>query len=780
MTCTWLPTLAAVLLLAEGPSAQEHPLRAVQREKASAAVLETSTLRLEIGQDGMLRRLTAKPEGIEYCVADPPCPVAVVYRGGRMVSSGKGEFAAVTGRWVYQGGTQFAATRVSLQGDHLAFELLAVAGEAIDRIEFLRLGVRRLPSLGHWVNVACDDRFGVCLCAGNLQTDIEMLPEERRVLMMAAAEAAVGFRGATAVMFGCREPRTGFLDAMAKVEDDFHLPSGATFRRSPLQKLSYLWATRPTPQNIDQYIRWAKLGGFRVLLLSYTAFSKSAGHFPWNEQYPNGIADLKQVTGAIRAAGLHAGLHIHYSKTRKGDPYTTPVPDERLRQARRFTLAAPVDDTVRTITVREDPSGSTLDKGRRILKLGKELIAYQNYTAQAPYQFTGCERGHLQTTAAPHPAGDNVGLLDVDTWDIFIRFDQNTNIQDEVARRIADIYRQTGPYAMVYFDGAEDVHEPFWHHVAGAQYRVFRLLDPPPPVCEAAQYTHFSWHMISRSNAYDVVAAPDGMKDFCRLMPCPTAAARVMDFSRVQFGWLGRFGSSPAGYAGPDVFEYVASRAAAWDCPIALHASLQELQSNPRAEDCLATIKTWEDARVGNHLSGDDRQRLRNVAPEDAQYVPCFVQRVTYENCRENRNLTESQRRILADRREHHLFVNEQGRYELAEIEEVPDVAHGAVKAFLFRRAVQPEDTCVIAWAVEGQLTLRLPSGRLRAMRPFGTPLPCASGDGFTEVLVGPRTYLVLPKTDNPTARQLLRQAPFRSVLNQPRSWPMLTVLCWC
>ena len=201
---------------------------------------------------------------------------------------------------------------------------------------------------------------------------------------------------------------------------------------------------------------------------------------------------------------------------------------------------------------------------------------------------------------------------------------------------------------------------------------------PPPPVCESAQYTHFSWHMISRSNAYDVVASAERMKDFCRLMPCPTAETRSLDFSRIQFGWLVKFGHTrPAAAAaklpGPDVVEYVASRAAAWDCPIALHATLAELQSNPRAEDCLAAIKTWEDARVGNHLSDEDRRVLRNVAPEDARYVPCFEQRQILQNILDNRDLTPSQRRILADRREHHLFMNEQGRYELAQIEEVPD-----------------------------------------------------------------------------------------------------------
>ncbi|NLF72007.1 MAG: hypothetical protein GX575_23490 [Candidatus Anammoximicrobium sp.] len=774
----WLSTLAVALLIG---AAQEDRPSGEPPDTSAAAVFETDALRLEIGPDGLVRRLVAKPAGVEYAVATPPCPVAVAYRGGRMAPTVEGEFGAATKRWVYQGGTPLPATRVVLAGDqltvefgsagvkaayrvrstddYLAFELLGVDGEAIDRIEFLRLAVRRLPRVGQWLGAVYDDRFGVCLCGGSLQTNMETLPEAERVLLTAAAEAAVGFRGATAVLFGCREPRTAMLDVLAKVERDFRLPAGADFRRLPLQKLSYFWATQPTPQNIDQYIHWAKRGGFRVLLLSYTAFSKSPGHFPWNAHYPNGMADLKRVTDAIRAAGLHAGLHIHYSKTRKGGRYTTPVPDGRLHKLRRFTLAAPLDGATDTLTVREDPSGSTLDKGRRILMVGQELIAYQNYTTRPPYQFTGCERGHLLTTATVHPAGAEVGLLNVDSWDVFIRFDQNTDIQDEVARRIADIYRQTGPYAMVYFDGAEDVHAPFWYHVAAAQYRVFRLLEPPPPVCESAHYTHFSWHMISRSNAYDVVASPDGMKDFCRLMPCPTAAVRELDFSRVQFGWLGRLGRREGGYAGPDVFEYVASRAAAWDCPLSLHARLEELAVNPRAEDCLAAIKIWEDARVGNHLSDEDRRLLRNVAPEDAHYVPCYDQRQTYENWRQNRDLSETQRRILADRREHHLFLDEQGRYELVEIEELPGVAQGAVKAFLFRRAAHPEDAYVLIWTVEGQLRLRFPDARLAAMRPFGTPLTCVRGDGGVEVPVGARTYLVLRNADRASARQVVRLA---------------------
>ena len=267
--------------------------------------------------------------------------------------------------------------------------------------------------------------------------------------------------------------------------------------------------------------------------------------------------------------------------------------------------------------------------------------------------------------------------------------------------------------------------------------------------------------MISRSNAYDVVAAPEGMKDFCRLMPCPTAAARVSDFSRVQFGWLGRFGAAPPGAPGPDVFEYVASRAAAWDCPLSLHAGLQELHANPRADDCLDAIKTWEDARLSGQWPIEGHEQLKNVAPADAHYVPCYRQREVFKNILANKGLTDAQRRILKDRREHHLFLNEQGDYELAEIEEVAGVGQGAVKAYVFRRARKPADAYALLWAVAGQVRLRLPAdpGAIGVFRPFATPQPLQSEDGRPLVLIGPRTYLAVYGAGTDDVRKMLAAA---------------------
>ena len=82
-----------------------------------------------------------------------------------------------------------------------------------------------------------------------------------------------------------------------------------------------------------------------------------------------------------------------------------------------------------------------------ILRIGRELISYEKYTTRGQYQFQRCRRGHLGTTPTGHAGGAKVALLDVDTWPIFIRFDQNTDIQDEVAARLARTGSPTASHA---------------------------------------------------------------------------------------------------------------------------------------------------------------------------------------------------------------------------------------------------------------------------------------------------------------------------------------------
>jgi len=756
-------TVTLVILVAWGGkagNAREASLRGV--------VLQTRDLRLEIDADGRLKSLTANASGEEYAWTASPVPIASVYRGGQMTVGSQeayGEFEVP----VYRGGQCFPASAAALAGDmltirfgqanvtatyrvtaaadYLAFTLLSLDGEPVDRIDLLQIRIKRLAFLGPWIDVAWNDNFGICLCGGNIKTNAGMAPSAEYVDMRAIATREVALEGATAMLFGCPNPRERFLDTMEVVERDFQMPAGAKNRRSPMQKYSYLWCS-PTPGNVDRYIAIARRAGFRMILFSYTGFTEGAGHFRFNAQFPHGIDDLREVTDRIRAAGLKVGMHLHYSKADRADSYVTPVPDGRLHKIRAFTLSAAVNEKADTIPVRENPAGCTRDDGRRILKIGKELVAYRDYTAQPPYQFTGCERGHLKTAASAHGAGEPAGLLDVDDWIKFIRFDQDTDIQNETARRIAEIVNGTGPYDMIYFDGAEDVHDPFWYHVAGAQHRVYRLLEPAPPVCEAAMSGHFSWHMISRGNAYDV----DGrhIKSFCREISCRTAPVRATDFTRIEFGWIFQLYRD----MGPDVLEYVLSRGAAWDCPFSLRLTLDEVAANPRAEDCFDVIRTWEDARIAGRLTDTQRAMLKTLDPSEYRYVKVwhavFLPR-----------WVDAWSKGAFNDQEHHLFLNEQGQCELVPIREVPGAAGGRVKAFLFRRPAQPDDTYVLLWAREGEmrLTLAVSPGRLTVMFPFGVVQPCEPAGDSVTVTVGGRRYLRLAGIGTDQAIQILTTA---------------------
>ena len=184
----------------------------------------------------------------------------------------------------------------------------------------------------------------------------------------------------------------------------------------------------------------------------------------------------------------------------------------------------------------ENPAGTTLDDQRRLLRIGTELVTYENYTTVPPYRFTGCRRAQLNTRAAAYEAGVMFGVLDVDTWPLFVRFNQNTNIQQEVAERIASFY--DAGFEFVYFDGAEDVHAPFWFTTGWAQQVVYQALRRPPLFTEGAQRAHYNWHILSRSNAYDI-QQPEAMKDACtstrrsrrpglpRISPASTSAGWV-------------------------------------------------------------------------------------------------------------------------------------------------------------------------------------------------------------------------------------------------------------
>jgi hypothetical protein len=705
--------------------------------------LETDNLRLEMNEAGILKNLVDKTTGKDYSYSSEP---GAVFR--MRIGWDQRQFAA---NGVRRSGDKlfvdFAEQKVKLsfdiieKSDYLALKVASVEGGPISGIDIC-LQVKKLKYLGEWIDVAYDDDFGICLCAGNIKTDAKMRIKANHIVMSTMAQKDVALEGTISVLFGCKKPKDTFLDVMQIVEEDLDLPRGAKARKSPVQEYSYFWTNWITTKNVDGLIKEAKRAGFRMMLFSYKSFAESCGHYYWRESYPNGMADLKEITDKIRAAGMKVGMHMHYNKAHTHDKYVTPVPDDRLHKMRKFTLAKSMNTKSDTIIVNENPKGCVggknnqrrgwgrHNKGKRhgmaILQVGSELIQYTTYTTEPPYTFTGCKRGHLGTKVNSHRSGNKLELLDVDNWPIFVRFDQNTDIQDETAARLAKIIKETGPYDMLYFDGAEDIHPPRWYHRANAEWWVLKQAVPAPMVVEAAGNTHFTWHMNSRSNAYDSVS-PDKMKDFCRKHPCVKAASNELNFTRVNFGWLQGFGRSLNSYFGPDVLEFILSRGAAWDCPFSMAIDQGQINMNPLTDDCFAVIKIWEDARILNKLSDKQREELKNLEQE------------------------------------HHLFINKKGEYELVEIEDVDSVAGSEyIKAYSFDRKSEPGNTYVLIWTdYDSDLIMPVEADVVTLSRPFGVKDAVKSDNGKAVVSVGSRRYLKFAGMNADEVVKLLSEAKF-------------------
>lgn len=660
-------------------------------------VIENAAVRLVIGADGAARSLIHKSTGEECLAAEVRTPICAItqYRPydneNFLIYPAKPRvFPACRverrGDRLYVGFEDtydIAVIRLDIEDDYIGFSLERVdyrieaygvkRQTEIDEFALLRLPLRPRAHFGEWLNVVWDDRVAVNLLGTHPGTRIDAFPTAEATTLYAGLDAQVGLFGPGAALVV--SSREGLLPAIGQIERDYDLPRGVESRRDGSYRCSYYSLRGVTPENIDAHIEYARRGGFRTMMVYYVDFARSCGHYGWREEYPGGMEDLRYVTDRIRAAGMIPGLHFHYSKVGVNDPYINGGhPDTRMNSVCELVLAEPagVADTV--FVVEGNTQGLRREEGRRLLHLGDELISYADCTTRPPYMLTGCRRGLHNSQPAAHAAGSRARLLDVDDWPLFVRIDQNTGIQREIAGRLGRIYAEAG-FRFVYFDGAEDVPMPYWYNVSRSQSVVYDALRPAPLFAEGALKSHFGWHILSRGNAFDIFP-PEYIRPAMKKYTLRCAARNAEDFTAVDFGWVNYLapGGATIGMQ-PDMYEYIYCKALAWDAPVSLVGNLEELRRHPRTEDNLRVMERWERAKLADVFTPEQKERLKD--PD----------------------------------REFFLFEDSQGRFELYPCRQLTPDDESGVRAFLFRHGTK---SCILYWHTSGedQLRLTLPASR--------------------------------------------------------------------
>lgn len=697
--------------------------RSLYEAKEGDIVLENAKARFVIGADGIARSLVVKKTGVELLDPSEERPVfsvtqdrpfnnelKLVFPNCRTTYNAKsvrreGDFLVVGFEHVsYQ-----AKIRVKEAADWFLFELedfilgpkgsfgLDMTYPPVSCLRLMELPVKERSRFGQWLNVMWDDEAAAAVLAGEPFT---WIGNERRNgvrHLYADAHSDLKLRGARAAVIAASGDE--FLDAVDSMERELDLPRGVQSRRSGDLNTSIYWVTGLTPKNVDHHIALAKKGGFKMMLLYYTCLCKGVNgdrgyagiaDYDLREEFVGGTDSLKEMLAKIKAAGIIPGFHVMQTFIGLKTHYVTPVADPRLNLKRHFTLARDFQQDGGDIFVQENPANCPTNVKSRVLAFGGELMSYEGFTTQRPYKFTGVKRGYLGTNKVPHPRGQIGGILDICEFGAKSCYiDQNTDLQDEIAEKIARLYNCG--FEFMYNDGSEGVNVPQGIHVPNSQYRVWKKLARKPRFMEGAAKGHFGWHFQSGANAFDVFC-PELFKKMLVRWPLYEAPIMRNDFTRVNFGWWGVFQPKvktcdKAPYCKVesvgtqyDMWEFGTSRAASWDCPITIQA--EGIESHPRKDDLLEVIRRWEDVRRRNWLTQEQKEALKSPVQE------------------------------------HHLYLNEKGEYELYEMEmlDVPAMAPLA-RAFMFERHGKRVIAC---WHISG-------SGRFEVNLDKAVSLPLSS-----------------------------------------------------
>ncbi len=488
----------------------------------------------------------------------------------------------------------------------------------VSELSLIRIPLDKKQIYGQWMNVCHTDKTSVAVMGTSPHAFVDSEVHGNIRTLTASVRREIKLIGCSAALIVSDKEK--FLDAVDSLEKDFGLPRGVKSRKSNYINASIYFTADICPTNVDEHIAYAKRGGFRLMLFSKNAMCnyegnheslyELAGDYGYNKNYPNGEADMRFVLKRVKDAGIIPGLHFLHTHIGIETKYVTPKADRRLGLKRRFSLSKPLGTKETVIYVDENPIGSPIkSENIRLLRFDGEIISYEGYSTEYPYHFYGCKRGYYDTTVTEHNEYCVGGVLDVSEYfATSIYLDQNSDLQEEIADKIKSIYDLGFEFA--YFDGSEGTNAPYEFHIPNAQYRIYKKFENPPLFCSGAAKAHFSWHMLSGSNAFDAFNTSVFKK---MILKHPLKEAKLMriDHTCVNFGWWVMFADTRV-----DVYEFGTSKAASYDCPATVLILLDLIKKNPRADDILDMMQRWELVREKKLLTEDDKARLRDPGTE--------------------------------------------------------------------------------------------------------------------------------------------------------------------
>lgn len=595
------------------PPSRPAPVATASPPPARELVFETDALRLELGADGVPKSFFQKDPSTEWLAPTPP-PLSAV-------KTGKGVFQVTRLRRVgdlYRADFGAAGVqvdfRITTRHRYLVIEVAKLHGADIREVQLARLAVAPgLDNVGAILVTRWNEQFAVALIGGSDRVHTRIEGGQ----LVASVYPEFGMAGEKVALVAV--PKPIFLNAIQEVERDMGLPSpkigGKWAKLSDDVRTSYLF-TDLTEANADETIRYAKLGGFRYILVYASTWASSLGSYPINlKNFPRGEASLKAVIDKCHAAGLKVGMHMLTSFVGKNDPLVTPKPDPRLLKDAEATLAHDLNETDTQVVTASSLASFPMPRAYGChanigsdIQIDDEIIRCSGIAGDRQEQLVQCKRGFAGTRPAPHKQGATLRHL-VERYGSYL-VDLRSSLKDQVAERVAGLINRAG-FDMVYFDGGEvdGVNGPQWYWVGQMQKSIWRR-SARPLLLQGSGANPSTWHLLTRITCDDYAAI--GTKSWLDHHKRQRMRALASSFMPAELGWWGllsRQDRHPA--TQPDEMEAFAARLLAEDVPGSVETDMGQMVANRRTEEMFKRLHGYEALRLSRSVPLAIREQLK-------------------------------------------------------------------------------------------------------------------------------------------------------------------------
>ncbi|MBO5752009.1 MAG: hypothetical protein J6R80_06365, partial [Kiritimatiellae bacterium] len=405
---------------------------------------------------------------------------------------------------------------------------------------------------------------------------------------------------------------------------------------------AYIFGTWMDYDSADDWIRLLDKAGCQMFHLH--AWWLHRGSYEVNPYcFPNGLSDMKKLVDRLHAAGKRVSTHSLSAVVQFGDKHISPEWFDDFATDASYTLARPYKRGDTELFVNEKPNASVHAKvitgitNGNVLRLGDDLLQYDDFTEEPPYKFTGVHvarepYGEKQTYDPSQALGaefasseGGTGIrrkLSRDEYQAGRRVDYlhhryaefvakpGSVLAEKLTDRLAEVFN-TLELDGIYFDGSEAMNSRY--AIDWIRERTIAKLKPRNGtiVNSASCRNPFNWWNRSLAGTWDhPTFHPRGFND--RHIRVYSEYCRA-DFLRVDLGWWNTHAGSEKsrGYF-PEEQDYVGCKTAANDFTISLQGPRPTDGPLAFAADQQLTIfGKWERARYARAFKSDLLARMK-------------------------------------------------------------------------------------------------------------------------------------------------------------------------